>query len=171
MPQRGRVVQFSGGTLVARPQPLTVSDEHADSDQKNADHADPAHAGGLHHVELCVADLDAAVDFWGWLLTELDYETKNEWTNGRSWVRGPTYVVVKTAGDSDSPFQRESPGLDHLAFHAASREQVDELTAGVRRRDDASLLYEDRHPYAGGYYALYCESPDGITVEVVGPDA
>lgn|GEM_PF-2912612 len=62
-----------------------MSDDHADSDQENYDHADPAHAGGLHHVELCVADLDAAVDFWGWLLTELGYEAK---TSGRTDVPG-----------------------------------------------------------------------------------
>ena len=42
--------------------------------------------------------------------------------------------------------------------------------AGIRERDDATLLYEDRHPYAGGYYALYCEDPEGIKVEVVGPE-
>jgi hypothetical protein len=52
----------------------------------------------------------------------------------------------------------------------ADREQVDEITAEVRERDDATVLYEDRHPYAGGYYALYCEDPEGVKVEVVGPE-
>jgi hypothetical protein len=71
---------------------------------------------------------------------------------------------------SDRPFDRRAAGLNHLACHAASREQVDELAAGVRERADATLLYEDRHPFAGGYYALYCEDPEGLKVEVVGPD-
>ncbi|QLG29233.1 VOC family protein [Halorarum halophilum] len=134
------------------------------------DHADPEHAGRLHHVELYASDLDASVDFWGWLLGELGYEPKNEWDAGRSWVNGPTYVVLARADESDLPFDRRAAGLNHLAFHAASREQVDELTAGVRERDDASVLYEDRHPFAGGYYALYCEDPEGLKVEVVGPE-
>ena len=134
------------------------------------DHADPAHAGLLHHVELYASDLDASVDFWGWLLGELGYEPKNDWDGGRSWVNGPTYVVLVGADEADHPFDRRAPGLNHLAFHAASREQVDDLTAGVRERDDSTVLYEDRHPYAGGYYALYCEDPEGIKVEVVGPE-
>lgn len=134
------------------------------------DHADPERAGQLHHVELYASDLDASVDFWDWLLGELGYEPKEEWDGGRSWVNGPTYVVLVRAADIDRPFDRRSPGLNHLAFHAASREQVDELTAGVRERGDATVLYEDRHPFAGGYYALYCEDPEGVKVEVVGPE-
>lgn len=133
------------------------------------DHADPDHAGALHHVELSAADLDASVGFWDWLLGELDYEPKDQWDGGRSWSAGPTYIVVKRAENSHPQFDRESPGLDHLAFHASSRATVASLTDGVRARDDATVLYEDRHPYAGGYYALYCEGPEGVTVEVVGP--
>jgi catechol 2,3-dioxygenase-like lactoylglutathione lyase family enzyme len=133
------------------------------------DHADPERAGQLHHVELYASDLDASVEFWHWLLTEIGYEPKNEWDAGRSWINGPTYVVLVQADETDSPFDRRAAGLNHLAFHAASREQVDELTDGVRERGDATLLFEDRHPFAGGYYALYCEDPEGVKVEVVGP--
>ncbi|WP_277553621.1 VOC family protein [Halobaculum limi] len=133
------------------------------------DHADPDRAGRLHHLELTTADLDAAVPFWDWLLGELGYERKNRWDGGRSWEHGPTYVVLKRATSEGREFDRDAPGLNHLAFHAASREQVDRLTAAVRDRTDASLLYEDRHPYAGGYYALYCEAPETVKVEVVAP--
>ena len=128
-----------------------------------------ARAGLLHHVELCASDLAASVAFWGWLLGELGYELKNEWDGGRSWIRGPAYVVLKTA-EADAPFDRRGAGLHHLAFHAYSREQVDRITDAVRDREDATLLYEDQHPYAGGYYAAYFEDPEGLKVEVVAPD-
>lgn len=134
------------------------------------DHADPDHAGTLHHVELCTADLAASIDFWGWVLDKLGYERKNEWSSGRSWSNGPTYIVVKEADNSDHPFDRLASGLNHLAFHADSREQVDELTTNIRERADSRVLYEDQHPYAGGYYALYCEDPEGIKIEIVGPE-
>ncbi|WP_306053633.1 VOC family protein [Natronococcus wangiae] len=136
----------------------------------NDDHADPEHVGGLHHLELYASDLEASLPFWDWLLGELGYETKNEWDGGRSWINGPTYVVLVQAADSDQPFDRRAAGLNHVAFHAASREQVDDLARQVRDREDATLLYEDEHPFAGGYYALYCEDPEGIKVEVVGPE-
>ncbi|WP_230198734.1 hypothetical protein [Halopiger djelfimassiliensis] len=52
-------------------------------------------------------------------------------------------------------------GLNYLAFHAPSRERIDELAAEIRDRNDTTLRYEDRHPFAGGYQALYCEDPEG----------
>jgi catechol 2,3-dioxygenase-like lactoylglutathione lyase family enzyme len=134
------------------------------------DHGDPEHAGGIHHVELYASDIDASMAFWGWLLGELGYEPKNDWSGGRSWINGPTYVVLVDA-DEEAEFDRNAPGLNHLAFHAASRAQVDDLTDAIREREDAELLYEDQHPHAGGYYALYCEDPEGMKVEVVGPEA
>ena len=133
------------------------------------DHADPDHAGAIHHLELYASDIDASLPFWDWLLGELGYEPKNDWSGGRSWINGPTYVVLVDA-DSEQEFDRNAAGLNHVAFHAASRGQVDELSATTRERDDASLLHEEQHPYAGGYYALYCECPEGVKVEVVGPE-
>ncbi|RQG91040.1 VOC family protein [Natrarchaeobius chitinivorans] len=134
------------------------------------DHADPDHGGEIHHLEISASDLEAAVDFWGWLLTELGYRPKESFEGGRSWINGPTYVVVQRSDHPDRPFVRRAPGMDHVAFHASSREQVDTITEGVRNRTDATVLYEDRHPYAGGYYALYCEGPDDVVVEIVGPE-
>ncbi|WP_313694950.1 VOC family protein [Halorarum halobium] len=147
-----------------------MGDDSTGADSTDYDHADPDHAGGLHHVELYASDLDASLPFWDWLLGELGYEPKKDWESGRSWINGPTYVVLVRAGETDHPFDRRAAGLNHLAFHAGSRAQVDDLTDGVRERDDASVLYEDRHPYAGGYYALYCEDPEGVKVEIVGPE-
>lgn len=135
------------------------------------DHADPAHVGAIHHLELAASDLPAAQEFWEWVLTTLGYERKNDWADGRSWINHPTYVVLVAAEAPATPFDRDAPGLDHVAFHARSRAQVDTLTQGIQTRGDATLLFEDQHPYAGGYYALYCEGPDGIKVEVVAPDA
>lgn len=134
-----------------------------------ADHADPDREGAVHHFELYTADFESSVAFWDWLLGELGYEPKNDWPGGCSWMNGPTYVVLVET-DEPGEFDRNAPGLNHVAFHAASREQVDSLTKTVQERPDATLLYEDQHPYAGGYYALYCENPDGLKVEVVGPE-
>jgi len=56
-------------------------------------------------------------------------------------------------------------------LNAASRDKIQAQRAGVRRRADATLLYPERHYDAGGYYSLYCDAPDGVTVEVGGPGA
>ena len=129
--------------------------------------------GFLHHVELYASDLAESVEFWEWFLGELGYEAYQRWDAGRSWKLGPTYLVVVQADEEylDEPFHRCQPGLNHLAFHAASREHVDELTEELRARG-RPILYEDDHPHAGGsdYYAVYFECPERLKVEVVAPE-
>ncbi|MDA5108432.1 hypothetical protein FOI68_00640 [Brevibacillus sp. LEMMJ03] len=126
----------------------------------------------LHHVELYVSDLRRSAAFWSWLLEQLGYEPFQEWENGVSWRCGETYLVFVQAEERflDIPYHRCRVGLNHLAFHARSRRQVDALTEELRRRG-VTILYEDRHPHAGGpdHYAVYFEDPDRIKVEVVAP--
>jgi catechol 2,3-dioxygenase-like lactoylglutathione lyase family enzyme len=128
-------------------------------------------AGLHHHVELYVSDLAKSREFWGWFLGRLGYEEYQRWDKGISWKLGATYIVlVQTeARFQEPPYHRCRTGLNHLAFHAESRKQVDELTEELRRREVA-ILYEDRHPYAGGenHYAVFFEDPDRIKVELVG---
>jgi len=128
-------------------------------------------AGLLHHVELWVPDLDRAVASWGWLLTELGYVVSQEFAGGRSWLLGDTYVVAEqspalTADGHD----RCRPGLNHLAFHVASREQLDALVEAAPGHG-WRLMFADRHPHAGGdqTYTAYLENEDGFEAELVAP--
>ncbi|MFD6137292.1 VOC family protein [Isoptericola sp. NPDC060257] len=125
--------------------------------------------GAIHHVELWVPDLPRAVRSWGWLLGELGYRPHQSWEHGRSWLLGDGYVVVEqspalTAATHD----RRRPGLNHLALHAGSRAQVDTLAAAAPRHG-WTLLFADRHPYAGGpdHYAAYLEDADSFEAELV----
>jgi catechol 2,3-dioxygenase-like lactoylglutathione lyase family enzyme len=130
-------------------------------------------AGTLHHVELYVSDLARSRQFWVWLLRRFGYEEYQKWDAGISYKLGATYIVfVQTeARFKDVAYHRCRTGLNHLAFHAESRAQVDELTAELRQRE-VPILYEDRHPFAGGngHYAVYFEDPDRIKIEVVAPE-
>lgn len=128
---------------------------------------------GLHHVEINVYNLKKTVSFWDWFLKDLGYETFQKWDGGRSWKLGSTYIVfVQTEERFLNPkYHRRQVGLNHLAFHARSRDHVDDVTAALREKG-ISILYEDRHPYAGGgnHYAVYFEDPDRIKVELVAPE-
>ena len=128
--------------------------------------------GGLHHVELWVPEFGRAATEWGWLLGRLGYETFQDWPAGRSWRRGDAYIVVEqspalTAAEHD----RHRPGLNHLAFHAGSRQDVDSLAADGPAHG-WTLLFADKHPYAGGseHYAAYLAGTDGFEVELVAAD-
>lgn len=117
-------------------------------------------------------DLARAVASWGWLLGELGYEQFQDWPAGRSWRLDATYIVVERSGAlTATEHDRCRPGLNHLAFHVATRERVDELT--VSSADHGwELLFPDRHPHAGGagHYAAYLANSDGFEVELVAPE-
>lgn len=123
----------------------------------------------IHHVELWVPSLERSRESWGWLLAELGWAVFQDWPAGFSYRHGATYVVFEqsaalTARDHD----RCRPGLNHLALHAGTREQVDRLVAESAQHG-WSLMFADRHPHAGGpnTYAGYLEDRDGYEAELV----
>ncbi len=127
----------------------------------------------LHHVEIYVSDLARSRTFWQWLLCEeLGYKVYQEWPKGVDFIFEKTYIVFVQTEEKhlDTTYNRCRTGLNHLAFHARSKSHVDDLTAKLRERG-ITILYPDRHPYAGGpdYYAVFFEDPDRIKVEVVAP--
>ena len=126
--------------------------------------------GSLHHVELWVPDLDRAIDEWGWLLDRLGYSQFQDWPNGRSWRKAGTYLVVEQSPAlASAEHDRLRPGLNHLAFHAGSPQNVDILAAEAPAHG-WTLLFPERHPHAGGpdHYAAYLANTDGFEVELVG---
>ena len=128
----------------------------------------------MHHVEINVADLERSAEFWGWFLELLGYKLYQDWPGGKSWKLGETYLVFVQTEQKylDPPYHRRRTGLNHLAFHARSRQQVDEILVRLRERG-VPVLYEEQYPYAGGegHYALFFEDPDRIKVELVVPDS
>lgn len=126
----------------------------------------------LHHVEINVSDLHKTIEFWGWFLEELNYQVYQKWDKGISWKSNQTYIVFVQTEERyvQSGYHRSRIGLNHLAFYAESREQVDQMTDKLKEKN-IPILYQDRHPYAGGpkYYALFFEDPDRIKVELVAP--
>ncbi|MGF6952165.1 catechol 2,3-dioxygenase-like lactoylglutathione lyase family enzyme [Neobacillus sp. B4I6] len=126
----------------------------------------------LHHLEIYVSSLSKTIEFWGWFLTEIGYEPFQKWESGFSWKHGETYIVFVQADDRflDIPYHRSRVGLNHLAFQAVSREQVNQMTLQLKEKG-VNILYPDKHPFAGGgsHYAVFFEDPDRIKVELVAP--
>lgn len=130
-----------------------------------------AQPGSLHHVEIYVASLAESCAFWEPFLAHFGYSV-HRFRNGVSLNLGDTYIVLVQAEEAHlaAGYHRKRIGLDHLAFHAESRRQVDRLAEWVTS-NAYTVLYPEKHPYAGGpgYYALFCEDPNRIKVEVVAP--
>jgi catechol 2,3-dioxygenase-like lactoylglutathione lyase family enzyme len=138
-----------------------------------------AGSGLLHHLELWVPDLARAERSWGWLLTRLGAEPFQVWEHGRSWRSGDVYVVLEESpAMTGDRHDRRSPGVNHLAFRVPEQpgpegDDVLALDALVAEAPAHgwTLLFPDRHPFAGGpdHRAAYLEDADGYEVELVSP--
>jgi catechol 2,3-dioxygenase-like lactoylglutathione lyase family enzyme len=127
----------------------------------------------LHHVELYVRDLERSIAFWTPFMRLLGY-AEERWSQGVTYVAGeqdPYVTLVQAPAEHVAAgYHRRRVGLNHLAFRARSRAHVDEVRAWVAEAGFA-LLYDERYPFATapGYYAVFCEDPDRIKLEVVAP--
>jgi catechol 2,3-dioxygenase-like lactoylglutathione lyase family enzyme len=127
----------------------------------------------LHHIEIYVSDLERSAQFWTPFMDKLGYASER-WSGGINYIAGEgdpyLSLLPAVAEHLAAGYHRKRVGLNHLAFQGRSREHVDELAAWVKQAG-YTVLYEDRYPYATapGYYAMYCEDPDRIKVEVVAP--
>ncbi|MEV4902316.1 reverse transcriptase-like protein [Citricoccus sp. NPDC055426] len=154
------------------PEPTPLEPAPAVS-SRPADVGPSRRVGRLHHVEIWVADLAAARGSLGWLFQQVGYAVSGEWSEGTSYQGAGEYLVLESGPDvAADGHDRRRPGLNHLAFHAGTRAEVDALTAAARQRG-FTLLFADRHPFAGGrnHYAAYLEAPDGFEVELVADPA
>ncbi|WP_374536189.1 VOC family protein [Chitinimonas taiwanensis] len=126
----------------------------------------------LHHVEIYVSDLARSSAFWNPFMQQLGYEVEH-WSGGVNYRQGDTYLCFLQAPSDQlaAGYHRKRVGLNHLAFHGKSRRHVDQMAEWVKSAG-YTVLYESEYPYASGpdYYALYCEDPDRIKVEVVAPN-
>lgn len=128
--------------------------------------------GAVHHLDLTVSDLAALAVFYENVLSFLGYCRSRGDSTGVDWDLRASGGLVCSVGlkpaRTDRPHDRYSTGLHHLAWHAASREDVDRmhellLAIGARILDAPA----DYPAYGAGYYAVFFADPDGLKLEVV----
>lgn len=131
--------------------------------------------GAMSHLALVVTDLPAAIEFYDAILGFLGY--------AQVQVPEATQVLMKTrlvayASPHGSitvrpskpafaamKFHREAAGLNHFAFAAASRADVDAMHAKLREIGATVLDPPADYEYFPEYYAVYFTDPDGIKFE------
>ena len=131
--------------------------------------------GAMNHLALVVTDLAAATAFYDPILAFLGYS--------RVPVPEATQTLMKTALIAyASPhgaitirpatpefeamkFHRGSAGLNHFAFNAASREDVDAMYSKLKEMGATVLDPPAEYAYFPEYYAVYFTDPDGIKFE------
>jgi len=134
----------------------------------------------VDHIQITVADLDVAAAFYDRLMPLLGFDPERrssaaierhdlrvvEWSHPRLCfaICSPRAAFAKEA------VHRRKPGaLHHLAFKAASREEVDALHAALVAIGAKIVSPPREYPeYApAGYYAVYFKAPAGVKYEIV----
>ena len=130
--------------------------------------------GAIHHLNLTVKDPCASLAFYQAVLGFMGYRLvalSKGWCDfERSSGEGSTFVglVAAKGWNRRRAHDRYSRGLHHLAFRAASREDVDALFALLVGLGATILDPPADYPdYGAGYYAVFFADADGLKLEYV----
>jgi glyoxylase I family protein len=139
-------------------------------DRDNHDVSPPPTQGfkGFTHISLSVSDLEASIAFYQGLLGLDVLAEPFEGTafRGREamLLAGRTALCLQEHRDRlDDPFDPRRPGLDHLSFAAASREDLEDFAGYLSAQ---SVPHSGVKPLPGYGYLIELRDPDGILVEV-----
>lgn len=130
--------------------------------------------GFISHLDLNVADQVASVAFYGLVLGHLGF-SRHDLDDGRCWwsldyPNGAGFgIEIRPPAETPprSRHERYSPGIDHLAFHAQSRQDVERLYVRLLESGYPVVDPPADYEYSPGYYAVAFDDPSGIRLEVV----
>jgi catechol 2,3-dioxygenase-like lactoylglutathione lyase family enzyme/diadenosine tetraphosphate (Ap4A) HIT family hydrolase len=130
----------------------------------------PAPSGGLHHIDLTVADLPRSTAFYDRWLPQMGLRRIADCAEGPLW-RGASFELglqQAALGLATRPHARQAVGLHHLAFAAPSREAVTKLHTALQLSNEVVLDVPAEYPhYAPRYFAVFFADPDGVKLEYV----
>lgn len=117
----------------------------------------------IDHVKLPVADLDASRRFYTAALEPLGYRIVHD--------EEPSLAFAAAELDAEEPFvvtRTDPPNVrTHVAFTAASAEQVDAFHAAAVAAGGRDNGAPGDRPYGRPYYAAFVLDPDGHNIEAV----
>ena len=132
------------------------------------DHARPL-VSGISHLGLSVTNLDRSIGFYrdvlGAVVVRAPYDGDNPSFSGQlALIRlGPLGIdLYQHAATRDESFDPAKTGLDHLAFVAATREELDVWARWLDEHDIAHSPIRDTNNVASMFDF---KDPDGIQIE------
>ena len=119
------------------------------------------------HVKINVSD----PSFYKDLLTYLGFELGKVYAHGfGAKSDGIGVWVFKTPKKYERGFNFQATGLNHLAFHVSSNDEVDKFYSGYLLAKDIPIMHEPKeyteYNQGRGYYAVFFQDPHGMKLEV-----
>jgi glyoxylase I family protein len=133
--------------------------------------------GSINHLALTVSDLarsaqfyDSVLGFMGYTRAEVPESTQQLMkTRLLAWASPNGSVTLRPSKEESisKAHDRNAPGLNHVAFNAEDRQQVQRLHDLLKEIGAKVLDPPAEYPYFPGYYAVYFTDPDGLKFEFV----
>jgi catechol 2,3-dioxygenase-like lactoylglutathione lyase family enzyme len=125
----------------------------------------------IDHIGINVPDLGAAKSYYDVLMPSLGYEpffiTDEEFSYKPAGGKPGTTVFFYLA-PLPNEYERKNLGMQHLAFRARTRSQVDEAHAKALEVGSRILFSPQLFPkYHATYYASFWFDPHGFLLEIV----
>lgn len=123
----------------------------------------------IEHIAMYANDLEAAKDFFvNYFGASPNDGYHNQTTDFRSFfltfTDGARLEIMTRPGMDDSEKSIARTGYIHLAFSVGSKENVDELTARLRR--DGYEIISGPRTTGDGYYESCIIGPEGNLIEI-----
>ena len=123
---------------------------------------------GVDHVYVAVRDVARSEAFYDCVMRLLGFKKGTFPIAGERhlhYFNRVTQYTIRPA-KRDVAHDPYAPGLHHLCFRVASREQVDAAVAGLAALGVTATPPKLYPEYAADYYATFFEDPDGIRLEI-----
>ncbi|MDQ3964566.1 MAG: VOC family protein [Actinomycetota bacterium] len=125
----------------------------------------------IDHIGLNVPDLRVAKNYYDIMMPFLGYEpffATEEQFSYRPAGEKPGTQVFFYGAPQESEYLRKHVGLEHLAFRARTRSQVDDAHAKALEVGSRILFSPQLFPrYHQNYYATFWFDPHGFLLEIV----
>lgn len=127
--------------------------------------------GQIYHVEINVSNFDKSVKFYEEFLGWLGYQRIYSHKIAAGWgIKGYNFWIIQChTRFAQHGFHRKRVGVNHIAFHADSRETVDQFYKEHLLPKKVPVLYggpKEYPEYSKDYYSVYFEDPDRIKLEL-----
>lgn len=126
---------------------------------------------GIDHLHINVSNINVSGKFYDELMKYFGFETLDKADNNWWWHNdGENTFGIEQTGEKyiKNKFHRKQTGLNHIAFRAKSKKDVDEFYNKFLRPHNITVLYggpKNYPEYHDNYYAIFFEDPDRIKLE------